>query len=89
MTNNLEEEYPEGVEYIRQAVAEHGEAWVLENYYEQLYPLGVVMRMPEKDELPFSDEDEHDTMTEDERVEMYQAWAAYRENLRTGTKPGE
>ncbi|WP_302081089.1 hypothetical protein [Salinibaculum rarum] len=41
MTNNLEEEYPEGVEYIRQAVAEHGEAWVLENYHEQLYPLGV------------------------------------------------
>jgi hypothetical protein len=47
------------------------------------------MRMPEKDELPFFDPDDHDTMTEEERVEMYQAWAEYRENLRTGTKPDE
>ena len=47
------------------------------------------MAMPEKDELPLYDEDEHDTMTEEERVEMHQAWAEYRENLRTGTKPGE
>jgi hypothetical protein len=35
------------------------------------------------------DPDKHDTMTEAERIEMYQAWAEYRENLRTGTKPGE
>ena len=45
--------------------------------------------MPEKNELPFYDEDEHDMMTEAERVEMYQAWAEYRENLCTGTKPGQ
>ena len=62
---------------------------MLEHYYEQLYPLRQVMAMPEKDELPFYDADEHETMTEAERVEMYQAWAEYRENLRTGTKPGE
>ncbi len=31
----------------------------------------------------------HDTMTEKERIEMYQTWAEYRENLRTGTKPNE
>ena len=48
---------------------------MLEYYYEQLYPLGQVMKMPEKNELPFYDPDEHDTMTEEERVEMYQAWA--------------
>jgi len=47
------------------------------------------MDMPEKEELPFYDEAEHDTMTEDERVAMYQAWSEYRENLRTSTKPGE
>jgi len=47
------------------------------------------MAIPEEDELPFYDADEHDTMTEEERVEMYQAWAEYRENLRTGTKLGE
>lgn len=89
MTVDLEEEYPEGARHIRQAVDEHGEAWVLENYYTQLYPLGVVIAMPEKEELPFHDEDEHETTTGAERAEMYRAWAEYRENLRTGTKPGE
>ena len=89
MTETLSDEYPEAAPYIQQAVDEHGEVWVLEHYYEQLYPLGQLMEMPEKDELPFYDADEHDTMTEEERVEMYQAWAQYRENLRTGTKPDE
>jgi len=89
MTETLADEYPEAAQYIQQAVDEHGEDWVLEHYYDQLYPLGQVISMPEKDELPFYDEDEHETMTEAERVEMYQAWAAYRENLRTGTKPDE
>jgi len=62
---------------------------VLENYYEQLYPLGRLLKMHERDELPFYDEDEHEMMTEAERVEMYEAWAEYREILRIGTKPNE
>ena len=85
----LADEYPEAAPHIQQAVNEYGEEWVLEHYYEQLYPLSRLIAMPEKDELPFYDEDEHDTMTEEEQVEMYQAWAEYRENLRTGTKPDE
>ena len=89
MTESFADEYPEAAPYIQKAVDEHGEDWVLEHYYEQLYPLGQVMAMPEKKELPFYDADKHDAMTEEERVEMYQAWADYRENLRTGTKPGE
>jgi hypothetical protein len=89
MTDSLTDDYPEAAQYIQQAVEEHGEEWVLEHYYEQLYPLGRVIAMPDKDELPFYDQDEHDSMTEDEKVEMYQAWAEYRENLRTGTKPDE
>lgn len=89
MTETLSDKYPEAAPYIQQAVEEHGEDWVLEHYYEQLYPLGQLMAMPEKDELPFYDEDDLDTMTEEERVEMYQAWAQYRENLRTGTKSEE
>ena len=89
MTETLSDEYPEAAPYIQQAVEEHGEDWVLEHYYEQLYPLGRLMEMPEEDELPFYDADEHNTMTEEERVEMYQAWAKYRENLRSGTKPDE
>ncbi|MDL0136230.1 hypothetical protein PNP85_02915 [Halobacterium salinarum] len=89
MLETLVEEYPEAAPYIQRAIDQHGEDWVLEHYYEQLYPLGRLMEMPEKEDLPFYNEAEHDTMTEAERVEMYQAWAEYRENLRTGTKPGE
>jgi hypothetical protein len=89
MTDSLTDDYPEAAPYIQQAVEEHGEEWVLEHYYQQLYPLGRVMAMPKKDELPFYDEDDHDTMTKEERVEMYQALAQYRENIRTGTKPRE
>lgn len=89
MTDSLAEDYPEAAPYIQQAVEEHSEEWVLEHYYKQLCPLGRVMAMPDKDEIPFYDPDKHDTMTEDEKVEMYQAWADYRENLRTGTKPDE
>ncbi|WP_336034352.1 hypothetical protein [Halobacterium yunchengense] len=89
MTDSLRDDYPEAAPFIQRAVEEHGEEWVLEHYYEQLYPLGRVMAMPDKDELPFYDPEEHDTMTEDEKVEMYQAWSEYRENLRTGTKPDE
>lgn len=89
MTETLADKYPEAAPYIQRAVDEHGEDWVLEHYYVRLYPLSQVMRMPEKEELPFYDPDEHETMTEEERAEMYQAWAEHRENLRTGTKPGE
>jgi len=87
MTDTLTEEYPEAAPFIQRAVDEHGEAWVLEHYEEQLYPLGRVISMPEKEALPFYDANEHDAMTEHERTEMYQAWAQYRENLHAGTKP--
>jgi len=89
MTDTLATEYPEVAPFIEEAVDEHGEDWVLENYYKKIYPLSQVMAVPEKEELPFYDEDEDETMTESERTEMYQAWSEYRENLRTGTKPGE
>jgi hypothetical protein len=89
MTETLEDDYPEAAQYIGDAVEEHGEEWVLEHYYEQLYPLARIMDMPDKEELPFYDAAEHDTMTEQDRVEMYEAWAEYRENLRTGTRSSE
>jgi len=89
MTDTLAAEYPEAAPYIRDAVDDHGEEWVLENYYEEIYPLTQVMSVPEKEELPFYDADEHETMTEAERTAMYRAWGEYRENLRTGTKPDE
>ncbi|WP_411966974.1 hypothetical protein [Haloferax sp. YSSS75] len=89
MTNTLEDTYPEAAPYIEDAVAEHGEAWVLEHYYEKLYPLSVVVAMPEKEELPFYDDAVHDTLTKSEQTEMYQAWSEYRENLRKNTQSTE
>lgn len=89
MSNTLEEEYPEAAPHIRRAVEDHSEQWVLNNYYQELYPLGQIMAMPEIEELPFYDEDEYEGLSKGEQKEMYQALAQYRENLRTGTKPGE
>lgn len=89
MTDTLADNYPEAAPHIQQAVADHGETWVLEHYYEELYLLAVVMAMPDKDELPFYDEAEHETISDEELTEMYEAWSEYRENLRTGTKPNE
>ena len=86
MTEILAENYPEAAPYIQDAVAEHGEEWVLEHYYTELYPLGVVIDMPEIEELPFYDPESHDAMTEAERIEIYEAWAEYRENLRSGSR---
>lgn len=84
----LFKEYPTMAKYIYEAVDEHGEEWVLDNYYTKFYPAGVVLQVPDKDELPFFDEVKHETLTGEEKTEMYSAWNEYRENLRTGTKPG-
>ena len=87
MLDTLADEYPEAAQFIAEAVEDYGEVWVLENYYTELYPLSQVMAMPEKEELPFFDPDTDETMAKDEQIEMYEAWAEYRKNLRTGTKP--
>jgi hypothetical protein len=89
MTETLEDDYPEAAPYIRDAVDDLGEEWVLGHYYEQIYPLGRLMDLPEKEDLSFYEADEHDSMTEAERVEMYEAWAAYRENLREESRNAE
>jgi len=89
MTDELEEEYPEAAPYIRDAVEKHGEDWVIENYYPQFSQLGLLMDIPDVEELPFFDENDHEVMTKDERIQMAKAMREYKENLRTGTKPGE
>lgn len=79
--------YPEAAPYIRRAVEAHGVEWVLEHYYDRLYHPGRLMAMPNKEELSFYDEEKDDGMSKEERVEMYQSLAEYRDDLRTGTKP--
>ena len=86
MTDELEEKYPEAAPYIQNAINEHGEDWVIENYYPKISQLGVVMDVPEVEELPFFDEERHETMSKEERIEMAEALSDYRENLREASK---
>lgn len=83
MLDELAEEYPEATPHIRQAINEHGKEWVLENYYQQVVPLGVVVAVPDKEELPFYDPDAHSTMTDEEKQEMAEAYSDYRDNLKS------
>lgn len=86
MTDELQEEYPEAAPYIQKAINEHGEDWVIENYHPKISQLGVIMDVPDVEELPFYDEKKHETMSKEERIEMAKALSQYRENLR---KAGE
>ena len=45
------------------------------------------MNVPPVEELPFYDEEKHDVLTDEEKRERAEAYQAYRENLREGTKP--
>jgi hypothetical protein len=89
MCNDLEEEYPEAAPFIREAVRKHGEEWVIENYHPKLASLGVMMDIPSVEELPFCDEEKHDTPSEQEKRERAEAYREYRENLRNNHKPGK
>ena len=89
MTDDLRTDFPEAAPFIQEAVEEHGEEWVLDNYYQQLYPLRVIIEMPEKDELPFYDEEKHSIMSRSEIVDMYEGLAEHRENLRSNSKTTE
>jgi hypothetical protein len=62
---------------------------VIENYHPKITQLGVVMNIPAVEELPFYDEHDHDELSDEEKRERAGAYRAYRENLRTGTKPDE
>ena len=84
--NELAQEFPEAAEYIQRVVDEHGKAWVLENYYTGLYPFGVIMNVPETEDLPFYDDDCHESPSEAELIEMYDAWRTHRENLKAASE---
>ena len=81
MMDELEEDYPEAVQYIRQAVDEHGEEWVLDHYHVQIKPLQTFIPCTDVEELPF--DDEYETLDHEERVEHAEMLREYRENLRT------
>ena len=79
--DELEEDYPEAVQYIRQAVVEHGEQWVLDHYHVQIKPLQTFIPCPDVEELLF--DDEYETLHHEERVEHAEMLLEYRENPRT------
>ena len=85
----LEAAYPEAAPFIRQAVAEHGEDWVIENYHPRVAQLGLVMAVPDIEELPFFDPERHDAPSAAEEREIAAFYGEYLSNLRSGTKPGE
>lgn len=90
MTDDFRAEFPEAAEYIMEAVEENGEEWVLDNYYSQFYPLGVMMEIPDKEELPFFDEEQHDTLEKEELIKMAEMRRAYIKNLQSaGQKEDE
>lgn len=89
MIEDLEEEYPEAAPYILEAVEEHGEEWVIENYFPKIAQLGVVMDIPPIEELPFYDEERDDVPSEKEQRKQAEAYGAYIENLRTRHRPGD
>lgn len=84
MTESLMDDYPEAAPYIQQAIEEHGEEWVLEHYYEQLYLFGQVISMPDKDKLPFYNQDKPDPMTEDESGDVSSVGGRSRESPHGG-----
>ena len=81
MIDELEEDYPEAVQYIRQAVDEHGEQWVPDNYHVHIKPLQTFIPCPDVEELSFYDE--YEILAREERVEHAEMLREYRENLRT------
>jgi hypothetical protein len=86
MWSELAEEYPEATPYIREAVRDHGEEWVIKHYFPEIASLGVLMDIPSVEELPFYDEQAHDVLTEQAKRERAEAYRAYRANLRNDTK---
>jgi len=81
MLEELEAHYPDAAQYIQQAVKDHGEQWVLDNYHIQIKPLDRFMPIPVVEELPFYDE--YETLDHEGRVEHAEMLREYRENLRT------
>ncbi|WP_254823803.1 hypothetical protein [Haloglomus halophilum] len=88
MTDDLKEDYPEAAEYILKAVEDHSEEWVIDNYWK-IRQLGVVMDVPDVDELPFFDEEKHHAPTDEELREQAEALSQYRENLKKGSKSAD
>ena len=81
MSDEFEDEYPEAAPFIKRAVRNHSEEWVIENYSPQITSLGVVIDVPPVEELPFYDEEQYDTLTEEEERDRANAFREYRENL--------
>ncbi len=85
----LYHEYPEVAPVIYERLDAHGEEWVLEHWEQEFLPATPIMSVPDKDELPFFEPDEHDAWTDDEKAEMARAYSAYRENLRKASFASE
>lgn len=89
MSHEFEEEYPEAAPFIKKAVRNHSEEWVIENYSPKITSLGVIIDVPPVEELPFYDEEQYDTLTEQEKRDRADSFRKYRENLRNASSDKE
>lgn len=89
MGDKVEEEYPEAAPFIKKAVRNHSEEWVIENYSPKITSLGVIMNVPPVEELPFYDEEQYDTPTEQEKRDRANAFRKYREDLQNASSDTE
>jgi hypothetical protein len=85
----LYHEYPEVASAIYHRLDEHDEEWVLEHWEQEFLPATPITTVPDKDELPFFDPDQHDAWTDEEKAKMGRAYSAYRENLRKASFASE
>ncbi|QSG09582.1 hypothetical protein [Halapricum desulfuricans] len=55
---------------------------MLENWYTEFLPAGVLMDVAEKEELPFFNPEENESWSDGQKAEMARAYSEYRQNLK-------
>lgn len=86
---DLYDEYPEVAPYIYEKINQHSEEWVLENWYTEFLAASVVVSLPDKDELPFFDPEEHESWSDEKKAEFARGLSEYRENLKEASRTDE
>lgn len=93
---DLYEQYPELYHespaiamHVYRNIEQHSKAWVLENWYTEFLIVGVLIDIPEKEELPFFDPEEHESWSDEQKAEMARAYSEYRQNLKDASSETE
>ena len=63
----LYHDYPEVAPDIYSKIDAHGEEWVLENWTARYAQARLILSVPDKEDLPFFDPEQHEAMSEEEK----------------------